>query len=290
MRAFFIQFFLVAATFISGLHSTEAENHSIIYLISTPRSLTTAFTRMMYERGDFSIYNEPSHYAYCLLHHPEFAKQAYNPIAPATYEAVKQTLLSEAKERPVFVKDMSNASEEFLKANPDFIALDHVHFAVLIRDPHHAMISYYKKAPELVKNFHEILGYEALYNLVQWMEGRTKHPFHILNSEDLCNHTEDAVLAFCKSTGIAYLPESLHWNPLDSSFDPLRDWHDYKTGEFVEHWHSDAMTSTGFSRSSSYALDQDGNPTFEEVVNSEDREEIKRAYAKTLPYYLLLNR
>lgn len=288
MKAFITYFLLAAAALTNQLHAFQDEIHSVVYLISTPRSLTTAFTRMMFARGDFSIYHEPSHNAYCLIHHPEFAKQTYTAKAPATYETVKQTLLEEATKIPVFVKEMSNAAEEFLKANPDFLSHEHVRFAILLREPHHSMISYYKKAPELVKNLHEILGYEALYHLIQWMGSHAKHPFHILHSEDLCNNTEEAVQAYCKSMGIAYLPEALHWKALDSSFDPERDWHEYKIGDSIEHWHSDALSSTGFAKSSYYAVDSEGSPTFEEIANLEDREEIKRAYAQTLPYYLLL--
>ncbi|MFV0340637.1 MAG: hypothetical protein ACK5MA_08460 [Parachlamydiaceae bacterium] len=50
-------------------------------------------------------------------------------------------------------------------------------------------------------------------------------------------------------------------------------------------WHSDAINSDGFGKPSQYALDANGEPTFEEIANLKDREKVRAAYLEMLPFY-----
>ncbi len=272
-----------AGVFYSFLPSSQT--HPILYLISTPRSLTTAFTRMMHARGDFSVYNEPAHYAYCLKHYPEFAKQSYTQEAPATYPAVKDVLLKEAKSMPVFVKEMSIASEEFLASNPEFVNLEQVRFFFLMRNPHHTAISFYRKCPDPVDELHDVLGYEQLYNIMLWIQDKTGKAPYVVVAEDLCNNPEATVAEFCKRMEIPFIPNSTQWQALDEHFNPAIEWHEYKYEGPTLLWHSDAINSEGFGKPSQYALDANGEPTFEEIASLKDREKVRAAYLEMLPFY-----
>jgi hypothetical protein len=276
-------FIALIFTWISCLHASQ--EHPIIYLVSTPRSLTTAFTRMMHARGDFSIYNEPAHYAYCMQHYPEFAKQNYIKEAPPTYQDVKCELLKSAKEKPVFVKEMSIASEEFLHSNPDFVTLEPARFFFLMRNPHHTVISFYRKCPDPVDELHDVLGYEHLYNIMLWIQERTGKSPYVIVAEDLCNHPEETVAEFCEKMEIAFIPNSTQWEALDEHFNPAVEWHEYKYEGPTLLWHGDAIHSNGFGKPSQYAVDCNGSPTFEEISNLKDREKARAAYLKALPFY-----
>lgn len=50
-------------------HSLE---NKIIFLIVTPRSLSTPFTRMMANRGDFDCFSEPCMPVFFKFQNPEF--------------------------------------------------------------------------------------------------------------------------------------------------------------------------------------------------------------------------
>src|SRR5437868_4849815 len=69
--------------------------NKIVYLVAPPRSLSTAFVRMMQARGDFSVFNEPSIYAYTSLYYAEYFKDCYTPDAPKTFTQSHQLLFDE---------------------------------------------------------------------------------------------------------------------------------------------------------------------------------------------------
>lgn len=59
---------------ITAQSYADTAPHKIIYLISPPRSLSTLFLRMMHNRGDFLVMNEPAQYASVKNVHPQFAQ------------------------------------------------------------------------------------------------------------------------------------------------------------------------------------------------------------------------
>ena len=132
-------------------------HHKIVYLISPPRSLSTAFLRMIQTRGDFLILHEPTMAAYCNVFSKEFGEKTYKKDAPKTFQEVEEKILKAADNCPVFVKEMSVSSREFFSDQPHFIENVHVRFVFLIRNPHGMMISHYKKLNDITAG-----------NLVDW--------------------------------------------------------------------------------------------------------------------------
>lgn len=267
--------------------SLEAGN-PILFMVSPPRSLSTAFTRMMYERGDCAIYHEPLYHPYCLALFPDYAKETYRSDAYTSLEQVKSEIFSAAEKRMVFVKEISNAVEEVLLSDLGFIKNPQVQFVFLLRNPHHTALSFYKKCPEQTHALKEFMGFEALYKVYCRMESLIDRSLPIILSEDLCDHPEETVQAFCETMHISYIPEALHWKQLDDQFDVAKEWHEYKLEGPVEIWHGNAISSSGFGRVSQYAVDEFGEPTFEEVEDLEDRELVREAYLYNLHFYHLL--
>lgn len=272
---------------ILSLHFLEAE-HPIIFMVSLPRSISTAFTRMMYERGDCTIYHEPLYHPYCMIYSPEYAREVYRKGAYSSLEQVKSELFAAADERMVFVKEISNAAEEFLLKDSSFTNHKQLKFVFLLRNPHHAALSFYKKCPEQINALQEFMGYEALFRVYCWVERETKQTPHIILSEDICNHPEETIRAFCEKMQIPFLPEALNWKRLEQTFDLVKEWHEYKFEGPVDLWHGNAISSSGFGRVSQYAVDEYGAPTFEEVENLEDRKTVREAYLYNLRFYYLL--
>ena len=265
-------------------------SNKIIYLITPPRSLSVAFTRMMQERGDHEVFHEPSQYAYDMCYYPDIAEAWYKKDSYATFNDVKTALYIGAAKKPVFAKEISFAVEEFLEKNLDFIKDENVQFAFLMRNPHHAVISFYKKLNYIPSEFDFLIGYESLNHIFQLVLEYSKNKPVIIFTEDLYNNPEGTVEAFCSAVGIPFLPHSLHWSNLGSEFDGKDEWHELKYKEFVHHWHGDAIQSTGFAKPLQYELDSQGKPTFAEIKNPKDREECLKIYLHNLHFSELLKK
>jgi len=82
--------------------------HNIIGLWTYPRTVSTAFERVMIERRDLEVFHEPFSYLFYVEEQkgtciPEQMDEHH----PRTYPEIRDMLLSAAEEKPVFFKDMS---------------------------------------------------------------------------------------------------------------------------------------------------------------------------------------
>lgn len=285
----FLSLLIYSVVFFANvsLHS----HNKIIYLISPPRSLSVAFMRMMEARGDFAIMHEPSQWAFNKSVHHDFVESWFIPEAAQTFDEVKERIFEQAKHTNVFVKEMSFAVDQFLLHDQEFIANPHVHFVFLLRNPHHAIISFYNRRNEVEDNntsFAHLVGYQACYEIFQKIKSVAARKPYIILSEDLYTNPEATIKAFCAQVGIEYLSESLSWDNLGSGFNGQKEWHEIKYAETTQHWHGDAIKSTGFGRPHQYKVDEKGNSTFEEICNPLRKKICEDAYVENMKYYNLL--
>lgn len=266
--------------------------NKIIYLVSPPRSLSVAFTRMMYERGDFEIFHEPSQLVYNKKYFPEHVHW-WRPDAPQTYDEVKNRIFSAFKEsdfKNVFVKEMSFAVSDWLLNDPEFIQNENIYFVFLIRDPLYSAISFYKRVNENIPLLKDLLGYESLYNIFERVKTESKHGAFIIHSDELCTDPAKIIEKLCQHTNIPFIPESLSWPNLDSSFDFFQEWHENKIGPHIHHWHGAAINSTKFSDSKFSDSNKFSDPNYEivfnnEIPNPEHREYYLKCYLENLEFY-----
>ena len=119
----------------------------IIILWAHPRSMSTAIERVMRERGDFDCLHEPFLHYYYLEKStkalPHFDREAGHPTS---YSDTRELILSRARRRPVFVKDMSYYVMPELLDDVDFCRC--VRHCFLVRDPMRAILSYFRLDPE----------------------------------------------------------------------------------------------------------------------------------------------
>jgi hypothetical protein len=166
--------------------------HPIVILISPPRSLSTAFLRMISARGDFTCLHEYFSCCYAQKNEATIVGTWLRQDAPLpkTFAEIKNVIFETAKKSPVFVKEMS------------------------------------------------------------W--------------------------------------PMLNWPKLDHDFTGVQEWGELKNKELTDHWHGNAIQSTSFSKQKSYKVDEQGNPTFSEITNQDDKEACRKAYTENLHYYNLL--
>lgn len=269
--------------------NTRQQTHKKIFLIGPPRSLSTAFLRMMSERGDFTIINEP---ACCVFnkHHYPHSQMIYKSDAATNYHEARATIEKAAQNNPIFIKEMSFAFEEFIDAEPDLLSDPNNYFVFLVRDPHPGIISYYKKiAPQaldyIVADLEQLTGYQALYNSFKTVQNKAFNQPGIIHAEQLYTNAPHTVRAFCEYVNIPFQQEHLHWNSLDKEFSGTKEWNENKKQEFTQHWHRDALLSTGFHQPAKYQLDEHRKPSFAEIDNATHREICIKTYQNSKPFY-----
>eukprot|EP01094_Clydonella_sp_ATCC50884_P024028 TRINITY_DN5918_c0_g1_i1.p1 TRINITY_DN5918_c0_g1~~TRINITY_DN5918_c0_g1_i1.p1 ORF type:complete len:280 (+),score=105.20 TRINITY_DN5918_c0_g1_i1:210-1049(+) len=264
---------------------SASDKHPIFYLISGPRSLSTAFLRMMHARGDCEVFNEPSVSAYEYEVYPDVAPTIYKPSAPRSWSAVKEMLYRAAEKRPVFAKEMSYGVHEFLRTDSAFVRDPRVHFLFLARDPHSIAISFYKKGEYPPEALSDVVGSRQLWNLFELVRDQSPNGVHVVRSEFMGTHAREMATALCRHLGIPFLEHCLEWCVLPDTFTGEVEWNEQKVQSEVLHWHRSAMRSTCFSRVPQYDVDARGSPTFSEIVNEDHRQKVHKAWLENVPYY-----
>ena len=86
---------------------SETENQ-VVHIISTPRSGSTMFMRVVAQAlGGASIYSEPGVATYAIAHDPNWVPHLdYIDPELRTFEGVEERIIKEMKYGPVVVKDM----------------------------------------------------------------------------------------------------------------------------------------------------------------------------------------
>lgn len=264
----------------------------IIVLIAPPRSLSTAFLRMMAEREDFHVINEPTCSIFNRSHYP-ITSAFYSEDANTSYAEVKSAILSPNITKHIFVKEMSFSFEEFISQEPNFIKNPNIFFVLLLRDPHYSIISFYKKiAVEainfIIDDFPILTGYQSLHAIFNSLKKEAIRPPYILNANQLITDTYASIQAFCKYVNIPYHTKYLHWPPL-TFHHQFNKWQENKKQEFIHHWHDEALNSNGFHHTTHYEIDENGMPTFAEIQNEDHRKKCIAVYKTNKKLYDLMN-
>lgn len=273
--------------------------HKIIWLVSPPRSLSTALTRSVYARGDFQVMIEPS------LRISRFGvanRGDFNPAhpdlsAPKNFPDLKKAVFTKVLDSHIFIKDIGSSVKNFLSNDPDLLKNKDVHFVFLVRDPHHSVLSMYKKQAEQgikraerLDAISRMIGYRSCYELFATLEEKAENKPVVLVAEDLYLNSEATLKELCAAIQIPYSEDMLHWEELGDDFTG-EEWCMNKKPKAMHIWHDDAIKSTGFKMPSQYAVDKFGNPTFAEVSDPKRRELWKAVYLENLkPYENFFNK
>jgi hypothetical protein len=219
----------------------------VIVLWAHSRSASTAFLRMMIERGDVTVLHEP----FLALAQGEAvtvpagdASNGGGVLVRSSREFVR-SLAELGRKRPVFVKEVLDYRYDYVFAHPAELAwMTHT---FLVRDPQQAISSHYAIKPTVTC---PEIGYEWLWELFELLRAASGRLPLVLRSEDLLRDPSTQVEAFCTAVGLPFLPGALHWTPGDRP-----EWQRHRG------WHVDTINSSGFTaNANTYRATVDNHP------------------------------
>jgi hypothetical protein len=198
----------------------------ILALWSAPRSMSTAFFRMMMERGDFQMLHEPFSYL------AEFGSVDVAGVEVRTEPGLIARIRELARLRPVFFKDTMDERYPAVVTDRDFLAQDAVH-TFLVRDPLETIASYHRINPRLRP---EQIGFGHQLELFEAVSAATGRLPLVMDAHQLIGDPAATVRNFCANVGIEFRPEALSWSP-----GARQEW-----GPSAK-WHAEVSRSSGFS-------------------------------------------
>lgn len=234
--------------------------NNLVALWAHPRSLSTVFERMMMQREDFKIVHEPFAYIYYVLDKKAPAiGMIIDPEHPIRYEEIKDDILKQSQDQPIFLKDQAYHGYEYLIKDLEFLkSLEHT---FIIRDPAKSIPSYYFLDPNIIE---DEIGYEQQYHLFQKVTNLSNKTPILIDADDLQRYPKEILASYCHRLNIKFIPEVLQW---EKSYD--QQWDIWKI------WHAEVASSTQIHQN-------DINQYKENVTNNH---RIRELYEYSLPFY-----
>lgn len=202
------------------------ERIPVLALWSAPRSRSTAFARMMAERGDRVVVHEPFSQVV------DFGEVKIDGQIARGERDVLAALRAIAMERPVFFKDTTDFHYPAVLADEDFLAAATHTF--IIRHPAEAIASHHALNPDLGR---DEVGFAWLYEIFEAVRAATGDTPVVIDSDDLLDRPTETVRAYCEAVGIDFRPDALSWRPGMRS-----EW------QATNRWHESTSKTAGFTR------------------------------------------
>ncbi|MFD9396985.1 sulfotransferase family protein [Streptomyces sp. NPDC060000] len=233
---------------------TGPSGPAVIAMWSPPRCRSTAFERMMIERGDLTVLHEPFNVLASKGSY-EIGGRVHNSET-ALLDAILE--LARTGRRPVYFKDTTDCRYAGLLSDPRLTtAIQHT---FIVRDPAEAIASHYARNPELSA---DQVGFGHCWEIFELVRETVGTVPVVVDADDLVADPAGIAAAYSSSTGLPYLPDALNWQAGERS-----EW------QVFEAWHRDAAASTGIhDRSGVYADTVANNPR------------LARLHAVQQPYY-----
>jgi hypothetical protein len=230
---------------------------TVIAMWAHPRSVSTAFLRMMIERGDVTVVHEPLVTLWD-AGEVEVPSMTGEPFAlRSTGEVLAQFALL-GKDRPVFFKDTLEYRFQYLFDHPDEIA-DFTH-TFIVRDPAKTIASHHAAKPNASCSD---IGYEHQHQLFELTWRITGRRPVVITAESLLADPAATVEKYCAAVGIPFLPDALTWEPAERA-----EW------QRARHWHVDVIKSSGFRA-----------PDKKYAVTVDNDERLRAYYDHHRPFY-----
>jgi hypothetical protein len=231
--------------------------YPLIAMWAHPRSLSTAFLRMMIARGDVTVVHEPLVTLVDEGEVPLPTRDGTTMTARSPGEVMAQ-LRDLALDRPVFFKDTLEYRYQYLFDHPEELA--GITHTFIVRAPAKAISSHFAMKPTVTC---PEIGYEHQYDLLCLALVHGARPPVVIEAERLLASPGSAVSAYCEAVGLPYLPHALSWQPEDRA-----EW------RRTRQWHATAISSSGFSeRDNDYP------------VTVENSDLLRSFYEYHLPFY-----
>ncbi|MGW5863542.1 sulfotransferase-like domain-containing protein [Streptomyces sp. NPDC055239] len=220
---------------------TARTGPAVIAMWSPPRCRSTAFERMMIERGDVTVLHEPFNVL----------------VSKGSYDIEGRALRSETElldaiielartgGRPVYFKDTTDFRYAELLADARFTT--EIQHTFIIRDPAEAIASHFARNPELTV---DQVGFGLCHEIFETVRAATGTVPAVVDADDLVADPAGTAAAYSLRTGLPHRPDALSWQAGERG-----EW------QVFEEWHRDAAASTGIhTRSGDYADTVHNNP------------------------------
>jgi hypothetical protein len=195
-----------------------------IVLWAVPRSRSTAFLRIMLERGDLEVLHEPFSYLQVDGHFEVAGRRVTSAI-----ELLDAILEVNAGERRVFVKETSDYT--YTPLLEDGRLYSEVVNTFMIREPRAAISSHYAMNPDATLQEY---GFEYLHVIFDAVRSAVGEVPLVIDGDDLVSDPEATVRAYCERVGLEFKAEALRWDPGQRA-----NW------RRTDRWHAEVAESSG---------------------------------------------
>lgn len=198
---------------------------NLLFLWGPPRSLSTAFLRMMIERADHEVLHEPF---------SSIVVQGYTKVGDSiatTHDELLELLADRSRDRRIFVKETTEY--DYLHNGGQHIPTIGLH-TYIIRHPRSVIPSHYARNPKVTC---AEVGYEHQAELARraW-DGTDEGPI-VVEAENLVDDPVNTVADYCDHVGIPFLESALCWAP-----------EDHQAWSRTTEWHQDVARSSCFTQ------------------------------------------
>ncbi len=186
-----------------------------------PRSVSTAFERIMRARGDLEVLHEPFMYHYYLNRterlFPDFAPE---PDHPQTYADIRDMIVARADVKPLFFKDMAYYVVNDMPQDHGFAAL--MSHAFLVRDPAEAALSYQRRDPGFTSTE---LGIEAQHRLYHALRDQGHEPL-VMTADQLRDDPRETLKRYWDHIGLPFMAHAFEWDDaVPEGWQSVVGWH-----------------------------------------------------------------
>lgn len=196
---------------------------NLLFLWGPPRSLSTAFLRMMIERGDHLVIHEP-----------------FSSLVVQGYITIEGNRIFDQRELLKVLENLAVNRRVFVKETTEYRyeIVDHPRFPVagchtfIIRNPELVIPSHYAMNPDATC---AEIGFEHQFEIFRIVYEKTGVCPVIVEAEELASNPAAVVSDYCKRVGINYAKSTLSWEPGEQE-----EW-----GR-TRNWHATAAQSKGF--------------------------------------------
>lgn len=283
MRSLLFMSFLLLSQMLTA-------QNKLIYIVSEPRSISTAMFRMFANRSDFVAFHEPTIGVYAKKHTPKEGASGMRSEdwirddAFASYEEMESKIMEALDNSHVVVKDISFSTIDYLLDNHTMMKNPQVHFIFLVRGPEDVLRSFYKQFGECIKELDIITGTKQLYTLYEKVKSISPNQVQVVFSKQFLKDPKEGTKELFANIDLPLTEESLKWESLGEDFDGTL-WHEQKRLFVFQQWHRDALKSTHIfpkNKAPSSTL------PFADIEDEEQRRKLLEIYENHLPYYEMM--
>lgn len=209
------------------------------------RSMSTAFLRMMIERGDITVIHEP---LVTLLDEGQVPVPdgKGGQVVVRSERELFDHMRMLAQDGPVFFKDTVEHRYSYLFDNPQAVA--DIEHTFIVREPRRTISSMFHMKPTITS---PEIGYEHQFEIFE-LARRLKGSLPVvINADRLVSDPHTVVQRYCQQVGLPFIERALSWQPQDRP-----EW------SRTRKWHIDVISSSGFAASTKdYPATVENHPT-----------------------------